>query len=560
MKINKEITISTSNDSRNESDIINTNLIEDDNDKDKINNIKSILSKNKLTKQKEENASEELIEMINKEKINIIKLKDQDNYTIIQRFCLDKEIYFLKCIFLCLEKLLNDQELNEYLLYDKNSFSVNIFEISSEIGDLGIFRILKKYLLKNIAILKHLINNNIDGKKNIFHIAASKNQIISLLFFYSFYYNNNIHISILDIKDNFGHTPLHIACTLGFYNFVQYLINLGVNMNDLDKDNKTALFFAVESKSVQIVKYLIINGADKYIKDKIGKIAKDYTKDNNIIDILEDKSWSDIACKFKTQFGNLKNHHRNIVMIVLLIFLSIFHCYILIKYKISGFLQNCNYDMEFKFDFVFLIVNIAFEFLGLLMYIIFQITKIKKVNNNNSIYANKFCINENGIEFYEMFKYNENICMVCKRVKETSTKHCISCDTCIDEFDHHCFFLNACIHRKNKIGFRLFVVIMVSALILNIALSIIFFIDMINEPKIYYGLGLADCNFNKEKLIIIDYIILFVDAIYFLLCFYTILVMVIPTIIYFVKKNRSKTNGLQEKINSPLLPIEENNV
>ena len=226
MKINKEITISTSNDSRNESDIINTNLIEDDNDKEKINNIKSILSKNKLTKQKEENASEELIEMINKEKINIIKLKDQDNYTIIQRFCLDKEIYFLKCIFLCLEKLLNDQELNEYLLYDKNSFSLNIFEISSEIGDLGIFRILKKYLLKNIVILKHLINNNIDGKKNIFHIAASKNQIISLLFFYSFYYNNNIHISILDIKDNFGHTPLHIACTLGFYNFVQYLINL----------------------------------------------------------------------------------------------------------------------------------------------------------------------------------------------------------------------------------------------------------------------------------------------------------------------------------------------
>jgi hypothetical protein len=83
MKINKEITISTSNDSRNESDIINTNLIEDDNDKEKINNIKSILSKNKLTKQKEENASEELIEMINKEKINIIKLKDQDNYTIL---------------------------------------------------------------------------------------------------------------------------------------------------------------------------------------------------------------------------------------------------------------------------------------------------------------------------------------------------------------------------------------------------------------------------------------------------------------------------------------------
>ena len=145
-----------------------------------------MLSKNKSTKQKEENVYEELSQYLNNKKIDITKVKDSENYTIIQRFCLDGEDYFLHCIFYYLDKELEKNKFHNYILENENISGRNIFEISIEIGEIKIFRILKKYLEKNINLLKFLINDYKDGKKNIFHISANNNKIISLLFFIPF--------------------------------------------------------------------------------------------------------------------------------------------------------------------------------------------------------------------------------------------------------------------------------------------------------------------------------------------------------------------------------------
>ena len=430
--------------------------------------------------------------------------------------------------------------------------------MSSEIGEIKIFRVLKKYLTNNIKLLKILINDYKDGKKNIFHIAANNDKIISLLFFYSFYYNNNIQASVLDIKNKSSHTPLHIACRNGFYNCVQYLINLGANINSVDKDNKTALFYAVQSNNFHIIKYLIINGVNKYITDKNGNKAIYYAYDRSILDILEDKSWFAVVCKCKTQYENIKNHHRNIAMVILLIILMLFHGYIVLKYEFTDFITNCKYDIGLNFDYTFLIINITFEFLGLFLYIFFQIIKTKKENNNNNKYINHFCIKENGIEFYELFKYNENLCTICRRVKESNTKHCIACNVCIDGFDHHCFFLNACISRKNSKYFYIFVVEILLTVIFNFTISIKFLIDLFKEPKIYYGLFINDCNFNKNENKFFDYIIFAVDIIYCLFCIFTILISAIPIIVYLIRtKLRNNKLNLKKKANSPLLSIDE---
>ena len=562
MKINSERNTSTSeesNDIKNENESIKmTKVSEEEIEKNSQNiiNIKNILSKNKTLKQKEEKAYEEIKQYIINEKIDITKVKDNKNFTLIQIFVLNNEDYFLRCIFLFLEKELNDEEFFEYLMYNKNTFGMNIFEISSEVGEIKIFRILKKYLTDNKKLLNRLINDYKNGKENIFHIAAKNNKIISLLFFYSFYYNNNTYNSILNIQNECSQTPLHIACNFEFYNFAKYLIDLGVNINCKDKDNKTPLFYAVQSESLKIIKFLIISGADKNIKDKEKNIVSTYTDNQNILDILENKTLFQIICKCQTQYENIKNHHRNLVMIILLIFLMIFHCYIAIKYKLSGFLINCNYDLELNFDYVILIISIIFEFLSLLLYLFFQIIKTKKEKENIDL-ANKFCLKENGIQYYEMFKYNENICVICRRVKEMNTKHCIACNVCVDEFDHHCFFLNACITKKNSKYFHIFVVVILMTICFNIILSIKFFIDLVNEPKLYYGLFINECNFNTNEFIIFDYIISSIDLFYFLLCFLTILSAVIPLIVNLIRKKRNNNNfNFKDKSNSPLLPIE----
>ena len=192
MKINIDTNISTSEesiDANNEFKPITRTLEQEEElakNMDILNNIKNILAKNKSTKQKEENAYEELCQYLKNGKTDITKIKDADNYTIIQRFCLDSEDYYLRCIFYYLDKELDEKEFLDYLLENENISGMNIFEISSEIGEIKIFRILKKYLEKNIKLLKILINDYKDGKKNIFHISASNNQIISLLFFIPF--------------------------------------------------------------------------------------------------------------------------------------------------------------------------------------------------------------------------------------------------------------------------------------------------------------------------------------------------------------------------------------
>ena len=526
-----------------------------------INQITEILNKYKVSKQKEDIACEEVLTFLKTNNINFSEIKDVDKSTIIQKYCNNKEFYYLNCMLLCMEKLLDEKERIPYLLNEDIS-KMNIFEMSSEIGELKIFRTLKKYLKDNQDILKHLIDSK-DGKSNVFHVAADKNKIMSLLFFYSFYNNN---IAYLNIKNKSSWTPLHIACYRGYYEFVQYLVNLGVDIDCKDVDGKTPIFYAVQSNSARVVKFLILSGANKNIKDNKNKKVIEYTKDRVIYDLLEDKNFFRIAFQCETQYQSLKNHHRNILMIILLIFMSIFHLFLIIKYKSSDFAKKC-YDKNFPFELFLLAMNIIFQILGLIIYILFQVFKLKKTNNSNDIKNNNynFCIKENGIEYYDIFFYNENICVRCRRVKEMNTQHCIACDICIDNFDHHCFFLNCCIYKNNKIYFKLFLVEILITVLINLLTSFVFFIDFIKYPKIYYGVIYNDEDFDKNGFY--DFIIYFLDIIYFSAALYFILASIIPFIVnliskkktHSIKNNKNSDNSCY-KSNSPLLPINGNQV
>ena len=521
-----------------------------------INQITEILNNYKKNKQKEEIACQEISQFLKENNIDLAEIKDTDNSTIIQKYCYSREDYYLNCMLLCMDKLLEGNAITQYLL-NEDATKMNIFEMCSEAGDLKLFRLLKKYLKNNQDILNHLIDYT-DGKNNIFHIAADNNKSISLLFFFSFYHDNN---SCLNIKNKSSWTPLHIACYRGNYEFVQYLINLGADMECKDNDNKTPLFYAAQSQNIKTVKYLILSGANKKVKDNKNKTVIEYTRDKNIYNILENKNIFRVACKCETNYQSLKKHYRNIFMIILLIFMIIFHLFIILKYKISNFATKCYNKISFSFEIFLLIFNIILEILVLCIYYFFQVIKKKKLNNslekNNNNY--NFCLKENGIEYYEMFKYNENICVKCRRVKEMNTQHCIACDVCIDNFDHHCFFLNCCIYSQNKKYFRIFLAVGLITVFFNLMTSFLFFIDFMKYPNIYYGLIYNSKDFNTN--IIFDFLIYILNILYFILALFFILGTIIPFMFDFIskkmsskKKNNNNSNN-SNKPNSPLLPI-----
>lgn len=52
-------------------------------------------------------------------------------------------------------------------------------------------------------------------------------------------------------------------------------------------DNSTALIKAVEANQIEVVRILLVAGADPYIKDAHGKTAFDIARENGYSDILE---------------------------------------------------------------------------------------------------------------------------------------------------------------------------------------------------------------------------------------------------------------------------------
>ena len=151
-------------------------------DKSVINKITSVINsyKNKnnniLDENNEEileNASNGLIQYLStSNNISLLSIEDSLKNSLINYYCNQQDYFCLKVILISIEKQNNDKSiLNSYFLKENNN-NMNVFETSSELGDIKIFYILKKYLTDNNNILEELIKPNRD---NIFHIAAKNN-------------------------------------------------------------------------------------------------------------------------------------------------------------------------------------------------------------------------------------------------------------------------------------------------------------------------------------------------------------------------------------------------
>ena len=391
--------------------------------------------------------------------IDITLILDKNHNTLIQ--------YYIMKDLDSIELILNIINYYKKILIDENQEKFYDWLINDNIYQQNFFEILieKQYPLKkqiqfftktflyinsgdNSLIYKLLKNRD----NNLFHLVIKQNNIPMLLYLYDKLKNYFPSTNILDIPNKEGLAPLHLSCLNSFKNMADTLLLLGCNINLQDPRGNTPLHYAVNAENFRLCKKLIIFGADKNLTDN----------DNNTPgDIAMKQSNFSIRKLFtKNIFNNVESimdKRRDNVLIILLIFYSVMKYYFFFNSYNENNIMNYLYSISFIIDIICILLT----------------SYPRLCPNKLSINKKRSIIDYNFEDIFSQNDYNldkiDLLCPVCKilKAKQSKIMHCIICNKCIDNWDHHCFWLNICINKGNYNLFRFFTLFLFCDILIN---------------------------------------------------------------------------------------------
>ena len=363
-----------------------------------------------------------------------------------------------------------------------------------------------------------------EERKGLFHYAAMFDQCYPIIFFHEKLQKYFKEITIIDVPSELGITPLHCACIKGSKNAVDLLLDLGANINALDKEGNNCLHYAVNSNNPNLLKKLIIRGADKNLKNQKGETPYDLAVQNNytkLVSILSARnSFISNPCSNDHEIVGLRSSHNNIALFCIILFMGLGKWIYLsrMNYVYEGDLrldvvpfiyeiehlkevcyygnyktyENCTINDYVKFNFAVNrrspkgvlsdvsqlfnndtfghanMKNIYYTGWGIsVLDAIILIFILKFMCFSGKIFEKKNTLKKQN-SLISLFENNRNICIKCRRAKEDTTVHCIVCNGCVNEFDHHCSWLNICISKENLSWFRAFLYIFIVYILFNI--------------------------------------------------------------------------------------------
>ena len=435
-----------------------------------VENIFKLISEEKI---------EELTEYILNEKNEIWKVKRVDDLTVLHNACAIDKTKMAETI---IEQTKKRLKLNSesILSPEERENNETIFKDFINAKTLGDNQTALHYasFRGNIKIIKLLIENHADikaltlGGYNMLHKAAQGNKPSAII-----YFNKKYNMDLYATEED-GMNALHIASFNGMDNSVIYLLSLGINPNIRDKNGFTALHYAVKKQHIRIIKKLLQKGADRNIKDnKSKKIPIMYAKNNpEIVQIFRQKG----ICEklfFKpdiTQRTFCSN--KNMILFILLHLLII----ALVFFLVLPFLDSTTFSIGY------LAVS------GLVFILYFTLSFSNPGIMKNKTFKDLLDVVEKGEDL-------ENFCPYCIVKKKYKSLHCLVCQKCVDEFDHHCFWVGNCVGENNYTLFFIFLIYVLLNTLFNVAVNIFFLAtelisdakeeDMKNDcfPDFYFG-------------------------------------------------------------------------
>ena len=385
------------------------------------------------------------------------------------------------------EKSQNEKIFNDFINAKTDGDNQTALHLASFRGNIKVI----KLLIANHANINALTTNGY----SMIHKAAMGNKPSAIV-----YFNKKYNMNLED-KDENQMTALHLATRNNMENSVIYLLNLGVDVNTRDKDGFTALHYAVKKNQIRIIKKLIQRGADVNAADyRRNKTPINLAKNNKeVLEIFRKKG----VCEklfFKPDISKktLCSNKNMILFIVLHIVIMFFEFFILLPY-----LENLGFSISY----------VAISGIVFILYSTLSLSNPGKLVNRE--YRDILDVVEKGQEV-------EDFCPICLIKTKFRSKHCLICQMCVEEFDHHCFWVGNCIGKKNYTLFFVFLIYILANTLFNVGVNIYFLITEIKHsgtegqvpefPKFYFG---RDCFMYKRPLRIVVSCIIFVICILF---------------------------------------------
>lgn len=292
-----------------------------------------------------------------------------------------------------------------------------------------------------MPIVKCLIENGSEiattnmKQQSVLHFAAQGDQTAMLIYFKD-KYNHNINQ-----KDNEGSTPLHYSCIYGSLKAINFILSWISFIDIPNNKGETPLYLALLSEKTHLIIKLLMKGADPYNTRVNGKaiitIAKENSSFRSIYEmIIEVTQSSKLLHSFRSD--KVYSPTSFCVLLTIIALLNI----IVILPVINSYYHT------FMFYCLLLSLVIMFSFISM--------------SDCGYLIDNRYM---SWLDLVELDVNVNTMCPYCKVKKELTSKHCHTCNHCIQNYDHHCKWINNCIGEKNSNHFIGFLFVVMSNLL-----------------------------------------------------------------------------------------------